>query len=258
MTGSLFIKTKRNVLDFGIFNTSLKIFKELLGFIYESRALIIYELDLLRNYTSQNIPGLHFVMLKPDDSSYISQIEKMEEWLENKLKKRLTENGLCIVALANGQVVGFNLIVFEWIELPLLKIRVYMKNDEAWSEQISVKKEFRKMGIANEMRKIIYEILKKRGICKLYGHRADYNHASKMSARKFTKNEITFAKYVKLLRQEKIEFVYSKSFQNITSVSFNGADSIRDENRYLILKTAQLMHFGNHPVSQDAVYETLN
>jgi hypothetical protein len=242
MTGNLIKKTKRNINDFGMAYTSFKIIKALFEILYESKALIIYELNFTKGYEAKKIDGVTIRPLRPDEYAYIAQIVEMEEWLENTIANRITQNGICIVAIKGGQLIGFNLIAYDWIELPLLKIKVDMRSDEAWSEQISVKKEYRKKGIANEMRKATYKILKQKRIVKLYGHRAGYNYASKMSASKFTKNEILYAQYNKILRHEKIDLIDLKNFGKVNTFSFNSSKAIRAQNGYLILRSNRFMN----------------
>lgn len=243
MAGQLIRKTRRNITDFGIAYTALKIGKGLFGIVYDCKALIIYELNFSQNYEPNKLSGIRIRTLQPHEHAYFSQIVEMEEWLENKISNRIEENGVCIIALTGDEVIGFNLIGFDWVELPLLRIRVQLKKDEAWSEQISVKKEYRKQGVANEIRKVTYDILKQKRIIKLYGHRASYNYASKMSAKKFTKNEIVSARYTKFLMREKIDFINLKNNGKIGSFSFNASKSIRAENGYLVLKANQFMNF---------------
>jgi hypothetical protein len=106
------------------------------------------------------------------------QIEKMEEWLHGKLIKKLEKNSICLVALDKEKVIGFNLISFGEVYIPLLKLRKALKGDEAWSEQISIHKDYRKIHLASDLRYCVFEELKKRKTKTFYGSALVSNESS--------------------------------------------------------------------------------
>jgi RimJ/RimL family protein N-acetyltransferase len=86
--------------------------------------------------------------------------------------------------LDKEKVIGFNLISFGEVYIPLLKLRRALKDDEAWSEQIYIHKDFRRMHLASDLRYCVFEELKKRKIKTLYGSAWVSNEASLNLARK--------------------------------------------------------------------------
>lgn len=163
-------KIIRNAEDYGVLIALKKVGAYFLKPIYEKQVYRIYGIDL-ENFTPKpfNGNGFAFRLLDKNDSDLIKQIEKMEEWLQSDIVSKLAKQGLCIVALAKNRVVGFNLIAFNNIFIPLLSLKRALKRGEAWSEQITVHKDFRKHGLAAELRYRIFAELKSRGIKKLYG-----------------------------------------------------------------------------------------
>ena len=143
-------------------------------------------------------------MIGPEDGTIINQIENVEEWLKGKLRSKLQKNGLCMAILDREKVVGFNLATTGEGLIELLKLKIITKSDEAWSEQITINKDYRRRGLANLLRNHFYEELRNKGIQALYGHRQEFNIASKGSARKYTSTELGIASYLKVLRYHRL------------------------------------------------------
>ena len=59
----------------------------------------------------------------------------------------LKYGGLCVVALDGEKVAGFNLVSFNEVYIPLLELKKKFRKDQAWSEQITVSKDYRKQGL---------------------------------------------------------------------------------------------------------------
>jgi len=135
-----------------------------------NRVIKIYCIDIPENFTT-DAPKKHFVIKKINfkDLKIIEQIEFLEEWLTNKVEKKLMQNDMCIVALEKNRVVGFNMISFGKIFIPSLEKTIQLKQNEAWSYQITVHKNYRNQHIGAALRyKVFYELVKK-NIKKLYG-----------------------------------------------------------------------------------------
>lgn len=163
-------KIIRNAEDYGVLIALKKIGAYILKPIYEKQVYRIYGINL-ENFTPKRCTsnGFTFRLLDKSDGDLIKQIEKMEEWLQSDLTSKFAQQGLCLVALSANRVAGFNLIVFNNVAIPLLHLKRTLKRHEAWSEQITVHKDFRKHGLAAELRYRIFAELKSRGLKKLYG-----------------------------------------------------------------------------------------
>ncbi len=142
----------------------------------------------------------------------------MEEWLRGELKNSLITNGICMAIIKKNKVAGFNWVTLGEGSIPLLKLRVITKQDEAWSEQITIHKDFRRKGLANQLRTKFYNELKNMGVKALYGHRQGWNIASKMSAQKYTYTELVKADYIKILNIHR--FRYAKLTSDQSSEEF--------------------------------------
>ena len=110
---------------------------------------------------------------------------------------------ICIVALLKGRVIGFNLISFGEVFIPLINFKKVFKQNEAWSEHISVHKDFRKMGLAIELRYRVFDILQKQGIKKLYGGTLKSNVPAIKLARTLGFKDIIDVVYFKVFNFQK-------------------------------------------------------
>jgi GNAT superfamily N-acetyltransferase len=140
---------------------------------------------------------LVFKFIDWEDAAAIQEIEGMEEWLSGKVGSKL-QNGLCLVALDKGKIVGFNLIAFGEVFLPLIETKRPLADNEAWSEQITVRKSYRKKGIAVDLRYIVFSELKRREIKVFYGAALKENKPSLKLARKVGFEEITDIYFYKI------------------------------------------------------------
>jgi len=161
-------KFARNFRDYGFFVCLKKTIFYFAKPIFEKKHMILFKVDL-NNIDGKELyqSNLDYKFVESKDTYIINQIEEMEEWLAGKLES-IENKKLCVVALKNGKVLGFYLISLSEIYLPSLYIKVLLKNDEAFSEQITVNKEYRKKGLATELRFIAYAELRKRSINTIY------------------------------------------------------------------------------------------
>jgi GNAT superfamily N-acetyltransferase len=200
MFGQKYIKIKRNIEDYGLYATTKKAVGHLVSPLYISRLYTVYAIDLSTTAvpkTENNHFAFRLLTLK--DKHYIREIEAMEEWLNGRLEQRLRSGGLCLAALDGECLVGFNLIVFGKVEIPLIMKEKVFGPHEAWSEQITVKKEYRKQGVASALRYQIFTELKHRGIQEFYGGALRSNRASLKLAEKVGFREVADVHFIKIL-----------------------------------------------------------
>ncbi len=193
-------KLERNLEDYGIKATSKKALSYLLKPIYEHEIYRVYCIEL-ENHDVRKIDrdDLEFKTINWNDYKEIKQIESMEEWLYGEIETKLKGKGLCLVAMDKERVAGFNIVGFGEVYLPLIKLTKSLKKGEAWSEQITVHKKYRKRNLASDIRYSIMSELKKMGIKKFYGAALIDNKPSLGLARKVGFKEITDIHYFKFI-----------------------------------------------------------
>lgn len=195
-------KVARNYQDFGIRAVFAKGIQYVLKKVYADRTYRIYRRDLCAlEWPTVTPDGIAFKTVETSDIDAIRQIEDMEEWLHGMLSEILS-HGLCVAAYDGSRVVGFNLIGFNSVFISLLNMKRRLKRHQAWSEQITVHKAYRKHGLASALRYRIFDELKQRGIRTLYGGALVSNIASLRSAEKVGFRFIADVRYRKLLNRE--------------------------------------------------------
>jgi GNAT superfamily N-acetyltransferase len=164
-------KLERNWQDHGLVTLIRKSLTYLLKPAYEDRVYRLYKIDLQKQATAEpiDIDGVQFRCLVAADVAAIDQIQRDSEWLNGTLEKMLKAGALCIAGFEDGKLAGFNLISFGNVFMPLVNLHRLFRRDEAWSEQISVAKDYRKRGLASNLRYRVFQELRKRGFRKLYG-----------------------------------------------------------------------------------------
>ena len=197
----------RNLNDYGLLIFIKKSFSYLLKPLYHKKSLILYKLNIQCPPSKKVVQNIFkFVLVTTDNKDYINQIESMEEWLKGSLKEQLSTNALCMAVIENNRVVGFNLATLGEAIIPLLKLRVIIPKEEAWSLQITIQKDYRRKGLGSLLRNNFYAELRMRNIKALYGHRQTWNIASKKSAKRYTANKIVLVEYVKILNIHRLYF----------------------------------------------------
>jgi len=195
-------KIRRNYQDFGLRVAFTKGVQYILKRIYANRTYRIYRRDLSNGQWPQLSPdGIVFKIVQSKDTEAIRQIEDMEEWLHGMLPETIT-NGLCVAAFDGTQVVGFNLVAFQKVFISLLNMRKRLNPYQAWSEQITVLKAYRKQGLASALRYHVFSELAQRGIRALYGGALVSNIASLKLAEKVGFRFIADVQYRKFLNRE--------------------------------------------------------
>jgi GNAT superfamily N-acetyltransferase len=201
-------KFQRNLEDYGWRFTIQKILAYLVRSIYFRQVYRIYRIDLVATKPLED-SGKHnftFKILTPQDGDMIAQIENNAEWLRRQLQGKISAGQLCLVALDGEQVAGFNLIDFEQANLVLVNLQKKLRRGLAWSEHVAVKKEFRRTGLASQLRYRIFEELKRRGIRRLYGGTLRSNAAALRLTRSVGFKEIGDIYYHKFFSLESWQY----------------------------------------------------
>jgi GNAT superfamily N-acetyltransferase len=178
--GGLADKIRRNLDDYGWRITIQKTLAYLVRSVYFRQVYRIYRINLgaTKPLEDSGKRNFTFKILTAQDASLIAQVENIAEWLRRQLQGKIAAGQLCLVALDGEQVAGFNLIDFEQANLVLVNLQKKLRQGFAWSEHVAVKKEFRRTGLASQLRYRIFAELKRRGIRRLYGGTLRSNTAS--------------------------------------------------------------------------------
>ncbi len=193
-------KVQRNIQDAGPWIAAGKIAAQMVRPVFEMRVYRIYVIDLpTQPAPAPKLEGIAFRCLRPEEKEFIQQIEGQEEWLEGKLQDRLNGKNLCLIALEKNRVVGFNLIALDHITIPLISMERKLKPGTAWSEQISVWKSHRSLGLGVALRQHIFQELRPLGIRKLYGGTLRSNAASLALTRRAGFREISDVHFLRIL-----------------------------------------------------------
>jgi GNAT superfamily N-acetyltransferase len=138
----------------------------------------LYRIDL-SHYTVKKDDSSAFKYIVMDKDSIndniIEQIESLEEWVIDKLRADLERDGICIVAMDGDTVAGFNWISINEVYIPMIMKKKVFKPHTAWSEQITVNKNFRGKGLGTSLRTHAFIELKNRKIRKFYGGTLNIN-----------------------------------------------------------------------------------
>lgn len=187
LTASIYLrKIQRNLQDFGWKFTLKRTFARLAKPFREHAQYRIYCIDLRRSSTPPSSPPklFEFVVVRDDDRQLIDQIEHQAEWLRGDVADLIHRGALCVVAVQQGELAGFNLIVMGTVRIPLVHMQRTFPPRHAWSEFIGVEKRFRKRGLAVQLRYRVFEELRGRNITRLYGGAEATNSASLRLAEK--------------------------------------------------------------------------
>jgi len=196
-------KLRRNYHDYGLGVTLAKTVESLFAVVFESRAYRIYRIRLDRFEPDDKDPGdFELRLLDPAQDDLIDQIEGMEEWLLGKLRKELRAGSICLMALDGGRVAGFNLVSFGEVYMPLVDMTRVFRDNEAWSEQITVSRDYRGRGLAGILRLTVFGILKERGIIRFYGGTLPLNIANRKLSKKVGFQEIMDIKYRRIFKNK--------------------------------------------------------
>jgi ribosomal protein S18 acetylase RimI-like enzyme len=172
MINILIKKFKRNLVDYGFFIAVKKMILYPFSDIYKEKVYLIYKKDL-RKYVSANKsnPAFEFKIFTKENlnDNIKNQLIEIEEWLTDRIEFIFNHFGICLVALDGDKVAGFNLVSADEVFIPLIEMNRKFKSDQAWSEQITVRKEYRSKGLGSILRYKMFDELKARGFKALYG-----------------------------------------------------------------------------------------
>jgi RimJ/RimL family protein N-acetyltransferase len=196
-------KVRRNMNDFGVRGSFIKGIQYLFKKFYVRRTYRLYRRDLSTERFPEGAPeGVIIRLINAEDTDAISQIENMEEWLQGKLLGILS-HGLCVVAFDGHRVIGFNLVAFHDVYIPLINMNKCFRPHQAWSEQITVSKTHRKKDLASALRYRVFSELQKRGIRTFYGGTLVSNIPSQRLAAKVGFQTIADVRYLKIMNRER-------------------------------------------------------
>lgn len=213
-------KLLRNYHDYGVKISTKKAFLNLLKPIYYNRSLIIYKIELKHlEFNESKKTNFIFKLVSLHDSSIIDHIEQMEEWLQGQLRSMLSEGRLCMAILNNNKVVGFYLASLHETIIPSLKLKVFLKKNEAWGDQITINKGQRRKSLATILRRNIYGELKRIGIEKVFGHIDIDNKPSLKAIDRFPFEIIGILHYRAIFKVLRMKFIRSTKTINTGLVS---------------------------------------
>ncbi|NOY85760.1 MAG: GNAT family N-acetyltransferase [Deltaproteobacteria bacterium] len=195
-------KTTRNYRDHGLGITVSKASRRLISFAYERRIYRIYRIHLDNHPVMQHDDkGFTFRLVQPEEHELVKQIEAMEEWIEGKVAEKLQSGSICLIAKKDDRMAGFNLVSFGSVFMPVVQMKRTFRPSEAWSEQITVSRNFRGKGLATLLRYHIFDELKNRGIKRFYGGTLLSNTPNRKLSRKVGFNGIADICYKKSIAE---------------------------------------------------------
>ena len=112
---------------------------------------------------------------------------------------RIEDGAICLAAFKQEKLAGFNLISFGDVYIPLVELNKAFRKEYAWSEHIAVHKNFRKKGLAIQLRCRILSELKQRGFKRLYGGTLSSNLPALKLARSVGFKELVDIDYMRVL-----------------------------------------------------------
>jgi len=229
-------KFTRNFRDYGFFVCLKKTIFYLAKPAYEKTNAVLFKTDI------KNIDGKELYQSKLDykwveskDTYLINQIEGMEEWLTGTLEASLGNKKLCIAAIENEKVKGFCLISLGEIYLPLLYLKVLLKNDQAFSEQLTVHKQYRRKGIGTEIRSMAYMELKKRGMNTIYSSTTIDKIASIKSIEKVGGKRIGQLIYKKIFQSKKLCLIKKSGREIFLETKEDSGLSAKNNEKYCFI-----------------------
>lgn len=174
------LRWQRNVDDYGWRTAVKKGMAYLARPLYFQQEYRLYRIDLEKTDRKRNTScnGFCFRVIQAHDAPAIEQIEGVAEWLRGRLRMKLSAGHLCLAAFDGGYVAAFNLVALQRVYMPLVQLRKVLRRGIAWSEHIAVRKEYRRAGLASQLRYALFDELRQRGIRILYAGALPSNVAS--------------------------------------------------------------------------------
>jgi GNAT superfamily N-acetyltransferase len=135
-------------------------------------------------------------VLHPKNEEAIAQIEQMNSWRKGELWERIAAGNVCVAALCDGKVVGFNLVTFGEVCIEKIHLRRFFRPEEAWVEQMTVRPEVHHQGLGMSLHQVLPEVLRQRGVPRLYAGSSRSNQAAHRLARRAGFREVADIHYV--------------------------------------------------------------
>jgi hypothetical protein len=215
MLQTLTRKFERNWEDYGLSAAVGKTLAYPFKVLFQRVEYRLYRIDLTKATEAPvDISGVDFRFIGLDDTAAIEQIEHNSEWLRGTLRQRLNEGALCIGGFEGDTVLGFNLVSFGQVYMPLVNLHRRFRADEAWSEQIATIKSSRKKGLASQLRFRIFDALRARGIRTFYGGARTDNLPSLGLARRVGFQEFVDIRYTCFLRMKRWQYIRVRHERN--------------------------------------------
>jgi GNAT superfamily N-acetyltransferase len=170
-------KIQRNLADYGAAVLVTRITGGLIGILFKKQTYRIYRRDLQHDpgMDSAGLPdGMEWITLNGSESDLVAAMEEEAEWLSGTLSDRI-RNGLLAVALvdksagSSRKLAAWNLVAFGTVYIPLLEMSRTFKAGSAWSEHITVNRDYRKQGLAKALRGRVMQILAREKVRWFYG-----------------------------------------------------------------------------------------
>ncbi len=201
-------KIARNLHDFGPYITFRKSAAYLMKPLFESHSRILYRIELsdFPEMSCGHDDDYEFKRIDAGDIDAIAQIERMEEWLTGKVGALLNTGAVCMTAMQEDRVAAFYLANLKEGIVDKLHLVLSLGPSEAFGEQITVHRDYRRKGLATRLRYFFYRYLRERGVASLYGHRAMDNLASEKSAKKYGSRDLAVFRYVRFLNHSRLQY----------------------------------------------------
>ncbi len=201
-------KLRRNVEDFGVRKTFRKTISYLVKPVFLRRLYRIYRYDISTTSLNRDPQANEFdyKWLTPEDQNEIKQIEEYAEWLRGKLTGHLEDNWICLSAMKEQTVSGFNIARFNQVHIPLIQLNRSFRPGFAWSEQIAVHRSYRRKGLASTLRCKMIEALREKGCTRFYGGTLAENKATLQLAKSLGFKEVADITFVKQGKRKRWTF----------------------------------------------------
>ena len=199
-------KINRNIRDYGFGLFMKEMAERALGPVFGTRTYHIYivDLDKVTIKRSPPPPGIEIRFIGPEESELVAQIEDMEEWLHGKVAGKLGKGQKCLVAVNGKEVAGFNLISFDALNVPAVRLCKPLRASECASEQITVHPKFRGMGLGSDLRSAFFLAMKEAGFRRIYGGTDATNAANRALTKKVGFKIFAKARFMRVMGRKSL------------------------------------------------------